>query len=125
MELRLHIELGTTMEADSFVITLRRMIARRGNIRNATSDNLLIQLVADNGFPWLTQRKNFYSKIFLYYNKKTIFQIKKISYPSERIDFLTKEKSCYTYMKNYQFSKQNVSYTCSKKVNFPNLKGFL
>lgn len=39
MELRLHIELGTTMETDSFVITLRRMIASRGNIRNARSDN--------------------------------------------------------------------------------------
>ena len=86
---------------------------------------VLIWLVADNGFTWLTQRKNFYPKTFSYYHKKTIFQIKKISYPSERIDFLTKEKSSYTYMKNHQFSKQNISYTSPTKVNFPNLKGFL
>ena len=34
-----HIEVVATMETDSFIMALRRMIARRGNIRSMRSDN--------------------------------------------------------------------------------------
>ena len=34
-----HIEIEATMEADSFIMALRRMIARRGNIRSMRSDS--------------------------------------------------------------------------------------
>ena len=43
-----HIEVVTTMEADSFIMALRRMIARRGNVRTIRSDNGGNFIGADN-----------------------------------------------------------------------------
>ena len=34
-----YIEVVTTMETDSFIMALKRMIARRGNVRTIRSDN--------------------------------------------------------------------------------------
>ena len=34
-----HIEITNSMETDSFILALRRFIARRGNVRSITSDN--------------------------------------------------------------------------------------
>lgn len=34
-----HIEVSSTMETDSFILALRRLIARRGNIRTIRCDN--------------------------------------------------------------------------------------
>ena len=74
-----HIEVVTTMETDSFIVALRRMIARRGNISTIRSDNggnfigavnelkrcfqemdhkKIEHFLQDNGTDWLTWNKN-------------------------------------------------------------------
>ena len=44
----MHIEIRNSMETDSFILALRRFIARRGNVRSITSDNGLNFVGADN-----------------------------------------------------------------------------
>ena len=74
-----HIEVVTTMETDSFIMALRRMIARRGNVRTIRSDNggnfigadnelkrcfqemdhkKIEHFLQDNGADWLIWNKN-------------------------------------------------------------------
>ena len=44
----MHIKITNSMETDSYILALRRFIARRGNVRSITSDNGLNFVVADN-----------------------------------------------------------------------------
>ena len=74
-----HIEVVTTMETDSFIMALRRMIARRGNVRTIRNDNggnfigadnelkrcfqemdhkKIEHFLQDNGTDWLIWNKN-------------------------------------------------------------------
>ena len=45
-----HVEITNSVELDSFILALRRFIARRGNIRNITSDNGKNFVSANNEF---------------------------------------------------------------------------
>ena len=45
-----HVEITNSVELDSFILALRRFIARRGNIRNITSDNGKNFVGANNEF---------------------------------------------------------------------------